>query len=188
MIDTLLTFIQEQVNQYLADKASLGINTILLTNIMNESGKYAFDENNIALTLINVEEDRIFKSQVQEVKMVEGQNIYTEPDIKVNLYIMFAARYATYSESLKQLSNIMLFFQSKSSFNSAEYPGLLKIEKFTAELFSLSFEQLNQVWAYLGAKYLPSVVYKLRLVIMQDIPVEKVMPPVTKITGKFNNE
>lgn len=36
------------------------------------------------------------------------------------------------------------------------------------ELVSLSMEQLNQMWSYLGSKYMPSVLYKMRLCAVQS--------------------
>ena len=57
----------------------------------------------------------------------------------------------------------------------------LKIGKLTVELESLSVEQLNQIWAYLGAKHLPSVAYKIRLVVIQDEFASAIQKPVTSV-------
>jgi hypothetical protein len=49
------------------------------------------------------------------------------------------------------------------------------------ELYSLSLEQQNQLWGSLGAKYLPSAIYKVRLVVIDrglfgtNIPAIKVL-------------
>ena len=53
-----------------------------------------------------------------------------------------------------------------SFFDKADYPDLDPIEYLIVELYSLSFEQQNQLWASLGGKYMPSVVYKVRLVVI----------------------
>jgi len=188
MIETVLTFLKQEVNQYLTDKASAGVNTVELTQIVNEAGIYAFDDNKIALSLIQIEEETVFKSQGTTIRMENAFDVHLQPDIKINLYVVFAAKYSTYSESLKQLSNIILYFQSHSFFRNAEFPGLGHIERVSAELYSMSFEQLNQVWAYLGAKYLPSVVYKLRMVVIQAENIDKIVPPVTKVIGNFNSK
>ena len=41
------------------------------------------------------------------------------------------------------------------------------IEKLIVEMISLTFEQQNHMWGTLGAKYLPSVLYKVRMLVVQ---------------------
>jgi hypothetical protein len=50
------------------------------------------------------------------------------------------------------------------------------------KLQSLSYEQLNQMWGFIGGKQLPSVIYKFRMVIVQDTEPSAYLPPVTAIT------
>jgi hypothetical protein len=38
----------------------------------------------------------------------------------------------------------------------------------------MNFEQMNHLWGILGGKYIPSVLYKLRLIPIQESPSEKV--------------
>ncbi len=87
-----------------------------------------------------------------------------------------------YVAALRRLSQAIVFFQGTSFFDRIKFPTFPpEIEKLTVELFSLSLEQQNQLWASLGAKYFPSVVYKLRLLVMDqnlfgnDTPVIKVI-------------
>jgi hypothetical protein len=35
-------------------------------------------------------------------------------------------------------------------------------------MVSMNFEQVNHLWATLGGKYLPSVLYKVRMVAIED--------------------
>ena len=77
---------------------------------------------------------------------------------------------------------MLTFFQSHSVFTRARYPGLdPRIEKLGVDLMSLGYEQLNQVWTFVGAKYLPSAVYRVRLVALQDDEPASVAPPITRI-------
>ena len=99
---------------------------------------------------------------------MQGQHVVREPVLRLNLYVLLAANFKDYKEGLKYLSFLLVYFQSHPSFTAQEFPGLdPRLEKLTLELLSLSFEQLNQVWAFLGAKQLPSVLYKVRLVVLE---------------------
>lgn len=42
------------------------------------------------------------------------------------------------------------------------------VEKIMMDVFSMNFEQINHLWGILGGKYIPSVLYKLRI-----LPVQK---------------
>ena len=54
-------------------------------------------------------------------------------------------------------------------FTSENSPGLdPRIEKLIVELYSLSFEQQHHLWGILGAKYLPSVMYRVRMITIQE--------------------
>src|SRR5688572_16851624 len=71
--------------------------------------------------------------------------------LKLNLHVLFAAKFQKYDEALRSLSSVLTFFQSRPVFSASSYPGLdPRIERLTVELESMTFEQLNQVWAFIG--------------------------------------
>ena len=109
-----------------------------------------------------------------------------EPEIKLNLHVMFAANFKQYDTALKYISYVLMYFQSHHYFSSEEYPALdERIGKLTMELQSLSYEQLNQVWAFIGGKQLLSVIYKVRMVILQDEAQMAIQPPITIINTQI---
>ncbi len=55
------------------------------------------------------------------------------------------------------------------------------IEKLVFELYNLSFEQLNQVWGMLGGKYYPSVLYKMRVISIDEMSIEAEGEPIKEI-------
>ncbi len=59
----------------------------------------------------------------------------------------------------------MLDYASFLAKNETEQQDYYKI---TMEFVSLSMEQLNQMWSYLGSKYMPSALYKMRLFMIQN--------------------
>jgi hypothetical protein len=185
MINESLTFLSVEINKFLNQK--LGQTTdprLVLGNIAKTvDGDTSSNplNNRIILSLINVEEDKVAKVRENYTKTTTGI-LYKNPPILVNLYILIAANFSTYSDNLKMIAYVMQFFQSESSFTPISYPGLdARILQLNADLFTLNFEQINHIWSTLGGKYLPSVMYKLRQLTIED-------ETATSINGKWIEE
>ena len=56
-----------------------------------------------------------------------------------------------------------------------------KIGRLMINLHPITFEQQNNLWASLGAKYMPSVVYKIRTISFTDAEPKMEAPPITQI-------
>ncbi|MEI7829431.1 MAG: DUF4255 domain-containing protein [Prolixibacteraceae bacterium] len=189
MIDQALIFLRDELNTYILSRTNATNVEVKLSKIVNDLGKYAFPDDSIALTIFNLEEDHIFKAQLPEFTYVDGQHLRREPELKFILHAMFAANFVNYDEAWKAISLILGFFQSHSVFQSEEYPALpVKIGRLTIELESLGVEQLNQIWAYLGAKHLPSVAYKIRMIVVQDEFVSAIQKPIINIKTNIHNK
>ncbi|MBK7214296.1 MAG: DUF4255 domain-containing protein [Bacteroidales bacterium] len=189
MIDLALSFLRDELAAYVLARTNSTSVDVKLTSLVNEAGKYAFGDETIALSVINLEEDRTFRAQVPEYNYVNGQHVKLNPELKFNIHLMAAANFTIYSQSWKAISLVLSFFQSHSSFSSTENPALdPSIERLSVELETLSFEQLNQVWAYVGGKYLPSAVYKIRIVVIQDEEIAGVQSPITSIKTQFSSK
>ncbi len=170
MIDQAMDFICKQVNAYLCVKLNItdGSTLIQLANISwNDSestGGNGADKSNAFISLVNIEEDRISKSPQNYVR--SGSNvIYKNPKIFLNLYLLFSVNLTSYSESLKRLSYIIQFFQYQNVFNQQTNPSIpAGIDELILDLVTLSYQDLNNLWGIMGSKYLPSAMYKLRLI------------------------
>lgn len=187
MLDIALGFLRDELNAYLASRSGSDAIKAKLTRIMDETtGKYAFGQELIGVSLLQLEEERVFRAQLPSHTVVNGQQVVQEPELKLNLTVVFAANFKQYDEGLKFLSYVLAFFQSHGAFTPAEYPGLdTRIEKLTVELQSLTYEQLNQVWGFIGGKQLPAAFYKVRMVVVQDAQPVAVQPPVTVISTRL---
>lgn len=167
MINEALTCLAKELNGYLKNKQMLGSESeekVLLSGLVNQSGQIAIkDENTIVITLVNIEEEPVSRTD----SLVSNRTAVNMPDpVCINLYILFSAYFSrsNYEESLKFLSLVVSFLQEKNVFTPSNTPGLdPKIDKLSVEMVNLSTEELNNLWATLGTKYIPSVFYKLRM-------------------------
>ena len=178
MIDKALDFISKQLNSYLLTKLvppPQGNIAIILSNVsqLNEtqpnSGGDDADPQNAFLSLINIEEDRISKSPENFVRSFDGSIVYKNPKIFLNLYVLFAVNLSSYTESLKRLSFIIQFFQYQNVFNQLNSPSIPDgIDELILDLMTLSYQDLNNLWGILGSRYLPSVMYKMRMISINE--------------------
>ena len=168
MLDKAIKFLQERI---IADQFDGEIpEPVIRGAILNEKGEPQLGAGIVGLMIANIDEERIFKAQLQKQKRIDNDIEVANPEIKLNFYMLVAANPGTttvsYDAALKRLSEVITYFQSTSYFDKTDYPSLDPIEYLVIELYSLSFEMQNQLWASMGAKYMPSIVYKIRLVVI----------------------
>jgi hypothetical protein len=168
MLNESLRFIAGEVSKYLSFK--LGPTTeerLVLANVAtvfdNDTGGTTESLTNKAiLSLVNVEEDKVAKIHENYYSDVDKVH-YKNPPVLLNLYILFSMNRNDYKESLLWLSSVIQFFQFQHVFTHDSHPELDDgIAKLIIELHTLNFEQSNHLWGTLGGKYLPSVMYKVR--------------------------
>lgn len=197
MIDTALKFLTDEINAYLLLKnepVNAAAPEIVLTNVAAEDGNWAIPPKTLGLSLINIEEERVFKEQQTAFRNPEGAIEHYNPNIKLNLYILITANFAAgdaggntnttgiYREGLKQLSYVIGFFQGKYVFTPDNSPTLPpQLKKLVIELYSNSFEQQYNFWSVIGAKYLPSVLYKVRMLVYQEKALLDQQQPITTV-------
>jgi|SRR5690625_4542298 len=194
MIHSALQYLTHELNEYLKLRvdASESDEMISLTSVANEDGVVIPDKS-LGLSLINIEEERIFKDQIADFQNEAGLTERRNPDLKLNLYILISANFqgstshtsADYAEGLKQLSYVIAFFQARNVFTAGNSPSMadydLEIRKLIVELYSYSFEQLYNFWTVVGTNYLPSVLYKVRLLTIQERAIQDTSAPIEKI-------
>ncbi|MEL6811871.1 MAG: DUF4255 domain-containing protein [Bacteroidota bacterium] len=186
MIHNTLNFLTTSINNYLKIKNGLDEEKVFLTHVSDESG-VAIPDKSLGLSLVNIEEEKVFKEQKTTFINSEGGVEFRNPELKLNLYILISANYDSdnYSEGIKQLSYVISFFQSKNVFTNDNSPAMASenpdLKKLILELYSYSFEQMYNFWSVLGTKYLPSVLYKVRMLTVQEeeligdtLPVEEI--------------
>lgn len=183
MLDVAVSFLADEFNAYLLRRTgSASLGQVVPGGILDDKGALAIANGTVALCLVNVEEERIMREQGPARVMLNGREMVLQPELKLNLTLLFAAKMTSYPMTLKALSNVLTFFQSHPVFSAEDYPALdSRIGKIVMELYSVTPETLNQIWASVGAKYQPSVLYRARLVTIQD--QEPFMPgaPITDI-------
>ena len=99
---------------------------------------------------------------------------YRNRPIHLNLFLLFTANYRNYGTALRRLAQVLTFFQGKQKFTFANSPGpnlpqaVSWTSRWSMDLLSLSFEEVNHLWGFLGTRESPFAIYRGRLVVISD--------------------
>jgi hypothetical protein len=194
MIAEALNVIVELINEYIAPSST--DDPLILTNISkyNDGNEFSVSLNDkLILSIVNIEEDRIAKSPENYVK--ENSLIrYKNPAVPINLTVLFAATHTNYEQALMLIEKVIRFYQIKNVFTPGNTPEIqeanevsdLVIEKILFEWVNLNLEQVHQLWTTLGGHYMPSVIYKVRMFMIDEQIIQKEALPIKNVDELFN--
>jgi hypothetical protein len=191
MIETAILLLRDELQSYI-NNHDASVNVIVDNIGLFETAHGDTLTNNIVITLVNIEEESTLKNQPALKRPLIGNAIYQNPPIFLNLYVLFTSNYSgnDYGLALKRLSYIIRFLQSRNSFSTSSSVTGASIDltdddvvdlKFTMELYTLTFEQINHLWGSLGGRQVPFVMYKLRLVVISEHAVLREVPLIEEI-------
>ncbi len=177
---------------------------VRLANIANlETDAIGNLDDKVIITSVNIEEESSLKNLSNRVRGPFGNIDYVNPPVYLNLYLLFCVTFDkgdldAYETALHRLSLIIQFFQAKKVFTVGNSPHSsistatnideeIKTElRLSLELYTLTFEQINHLWGSLGGKQVPFVMYKVRIVKVQErIHVEA--PLIEEIENQFTS-
>lgn len=170
MIHESLAVVINEINEHLGARVGLFEDRVILSNLVNPDGSIPIsNENKVVATLVNVAREGIINASGGGGGLGGGFS-YGKVPIKLNLYVMFTSCFDdnNYEESLKFLSHILSFFQYKNVFTPQNSELDHRVRQLHFEIAKLSFHELSNIWAYLGAKYAPSVVYLVRYIHFEE--------------------
>lgn len=179
MIQHVLPVVVDELNDYLKSKFNAIEDKVLLSGIIDQDGSLAVETSNkIIATLVYIDRDNTSKNGPVN-QFNSGAFAEYAPPVNVNLTIMFSALFNKnhYAEALRHISGVIYFFQQKPLFTASNTPKLSKhVEKVHFDLQTISPNDLMNIYSMLGAKYMPSVIYKMRMLsfsqdtIINDLP------------------
>lgn len=180
MIDVSLTFLCQTLDSYLRMQLGLDHSLVVINNLVNADGSVPEkNQNKVVITLINLEHEsnRQFYNAGTSAGTVYAR---INPPLIFNLDLLISANFDDYIESLKLLSLITAFFQENPAFNRHQFPGMpAAIATLKVEIESSNSGKTHNLWTALGAKYLPSVMYKVRQIKIQGNEIQKLESVIT---------
>ncbi|PHN02229.1 DUF4255 domain-containing protein [Flavilitoribacter nigricans] len=184
MIGSALQFVTNKMDAVIRQrlKSPPGSNKVILSSIMEPEGTIAIKEENVLLfSLVNIQKDPIAGGEVRRFPLGDQVVVGKAPSVHLNLFIILAAHFKAEQtrEGLDMLSMGIAFLQGMPLWNEQTSPGMPEgIAKLIFELESPDFHQQSHIWGAIGAKYMPSVLYKVRTIIVDDGTIDQVLPTV----------
>ena len=194
MISEALIFLKGHVQSYLEAKSgthqNAGADPAKVVFIGTDVDPINFATGAVSILLINLEEEKTMRAADLHIKPAptpDGTAQRIQADIRLNLYVLFVARFAKYEDSLSYLSLIIRHFQNYRVFDHRNAPELSdEIEQLVMELITLPLSEQNDLWSALRTTYQPSVLYKVKMIVIRDEePVA--IPPVKEYELKISS-
>jgi len=164
MIHDALTFLEELLNDQLPDGG--GTPVVAVSGIVAPGDGALAVTTGLALALVNVEREASApRGQVR--RPVDNAYEVLAAPLNLNLYVLLAAPDAVHATALEHLSRAMGLLNARPLHARESGAALpVGIERLSVELCNLGFADLNHLWAMHGGRYIPSALYKLRVVVL----------------------
>lgn len=180
MFAAAIGHLRAQLNEHLTRFDGSTEDVVILSNVQQTDGSVEPEvENKLAMFVTNFQRDALpvgkRNAQTSMARLTEKR-----PPVHFNIYMMIAACHSgkRYAQGLKLLSAAVAFFQSTPVFDHHTSPGLDPgIDRLILDIENLDTQSLGTLWGVLGGTYLPSVLYRLRLVtvdagaVVAEVPV-----------------
>ena len=189
MIHNVVPSVVASLNEFIRNELNLQEDMVILTNPVDLNGNLNTQiDNKLCVFLQHFEEERLIKNGSHQANA--GMN----PPMHFSLFLMFVANFPdpNYLESLRYISLVLEFFQRMRVFDKSNTPMLSSnVEKISFEYVNLDFQELSNVWGLLGLKYMPSAIYKLKLLSFTNFLVREELAAIigsSSESSKFNSE
>ncbi|GAB3126408.1 Pvc16 family protein [Novispirillum itersonii] len=167
LIGTTLELIRGRLNDSIQNLDNRPEDWVILSNIVDVDGKpYEAAINKIVLCVTSMQDEKVISTFNPMLRGPEGKYGQVTPPLYLDVNVAFIANFynKNYRDGLVAISRTISYFQQNPYFNQQNLPGLdPAIDKLNLEFVNLDPVDLNYVMGMLGAKYLPSVFYKIRL-------------------------
>ncbi|QMV15975.1 hypothetical protein Vspart_03349 [Vibrio spartinae] len=170
MIDEALNYVRTVLSRQLSHQFGVDGEPAILNHLVESGGSVPLsNQNKMVLTLINLEHEtakQFYGGTRPDYSTKTAQQV--QPAIRFNLDILITAHFDVYSEALKFLSATIAFFQAHPTMTSQLFPDMpSSLDQLQFEIENSPYERTHNLWSALGAKYQPSIIYKVRHVTVQ---------------------
>lgn len=176
MILACVSHIASQLNQFLKNNFELNEDIVVVSNLVDVDGSMESQTNNrLAVFITNIEKDTMPTRPNAQHRVQGDRDVVSSKPIFLNLYLMVAANFtgSNYPEGLKFISSTIGYFQQTPVFNQQNSPELDPgIDKIILDIENVKSNEHSNLWSMSGSKYLPSILYKVRMVVIDSLAVQ----------------
>lgn len=193
MIDQVLTVIVGFLNDHIGTMApDVVLGNLSMTDSSVDDGTKINDS--VVVSVVNIQQESTLRNLPanRQIMDANGQprGVARNPPLLLNVFVLIGANKSQYDVGLQRISQVLGFFQANPIFTGVEIPALpeMGVDRIIFDLHSTSFEELNQIWSIMGGKYIPSVIYKMRMAYIDSVDEDIEVPLVKSIEATFRNK
>ncbi len=181
MIYEVIQTITDGLNIFFKTRLRTNEDKAVISALVNQDGSVAMlEENKVLITLVNLEREPTPVGPKKDGKQ----------RVHINFFVLFSCYFsnANYSEALKFLAFTMNYLNDNSSMDISEGGGARSTSssgglKVQIEIESLTVDQNSNLWSTIGAKYMPSALYKIRMIPLDSNSLTEFRPSAASLTG-----
>ena len=187
MLEAAISLIATQLNQALRSAFQVTEDLAVVSNLVDANGNTPTTAGNkLVIFVTNIERETLVAAQGARITAGAGDRdtvAQTSAAIHLNLMLMFAANFGgnQYTEALKFISATVSYFQGRTLFDHHNSPDLdPRIERLVLDMVSLDIADLANLWGILGGKYVPSVLYRMRMISFDSGHITQLVPRIAR--------
>jgi hypothetical protein len=200
MIDHALLIVRNELQAHLA---AVGNSTEARLGNVGEIGNATLDlRDKVVLSVVNLQEERTLKNTPAYVRDDAALRVrYENPPVFLNLAVLVTATHTSYVNALRALSRALLFFQHRtvlthdsvaptSITNDAPPQDADRLAEFKLifNLWSPTFEEVNDMWGMLGGKQFPFALYSMRMLELKFRATQREAGLITEVVSGFGHK
>ena len=191
MLGEVLVFLRSRLDGYLSARLGMVPGQADQAKVVLLDGEkidpIEFQMGAVTALMINIEQEKIQRAPDRYYRtLADGSSARVNPEIRINVYLLFVAHFKQYEQGLDYLSLIIQYFQAHPVIDRNIAPELdARLDRLTFELVTLSMSDQGEIWNALRTSYMPSVMYRVGLLIFQDedtISGPEVTQEVTRVS------
>jgi hypothetical protein len=170
MIDQALRFLVERLNNYLGIDPPEVVSGCVPVGQQAPTDSAGYHGDKVVVSVVNIRLDHALANNLKAVA--------PQPDVArihgygtalpgLEILLLFSARKSPgqYDLALHRISQIIGFFNREPVLSAEVQPGLRSagIRKLSFYFQPLTLEELHQIWSINGGRYLPSVLYNMKI-------------------------
>jgi hypothetical protein len=173
VIDHAMLFIRDRLNEHIARStgaADSGLGDAIVFPDGDKLDPLTLKVGAVNLLLVNMEQELVMRADDPFSRSFgDGSVLAVQPALRLNLMILFVARYRIYDAGLAALFAVLHFLQAHRVFEARAFPDLdPRIDRLVVELTTLPVAQQNDLWASLRLAYHPSLYFRVRMITVEQ--------------------
>lgn len=174
MIGDVLALLRDELNDYLRSALPGSVEDALEDRVQlidgDKGDPLEFRSNALSVLLVNIEQEAHLRNTDPYLRTAPDAALQRlPPEIRLNLYVLFVARFKAYEQGLNLLALVLRYFQRQRALDHKSTPALpAGIDRLVCELVTPPLAEQNEIWSALRIHYHPSLLYRVRMVVLRD--------------------